>query len=202
MSADRFKNKYKTGSNRLQGYDYSQEGAYFVTICTKNRECVFGEISDDKVILSPMGSIVEEEWYKTPELRSYVVLGEAVIMPNHFHGIIFIDKSDKNTFPTIVETPAVETRGIVSLRQGKYKNKFGPQRHNLASIIRGLKSAITTRIKKELQTDFHWQANYYEHIIRNQESYLKIENYILNNPLLWKGDRFHTDNDKNLPINP
>ena len=174
----------------------------FVTICTKNRECVFGEISDDKVILSPMGSIVEEEWYKTPELRSYVVLGEAVIMPNHFHGIIFIDKSDKNTFPTIVETPAVETRGIVSLRQGKYKNKFGPQRHNLASIIRGLKSAITTRIKKELQTDFHWQANYYEHIIRNQESYLKIENYILNNPLLWKGDRFHTDNDKNLPINP
>ena len=93
--ADRFRNRYCIKSARLEGYDYSASGGYFVTICTHDREYWFGEIVRGKMQLSEIGEIVADEWVKTEQIRSNVELDEWVIMPNHFHGIIMITKSMK-----------------------------------------------------------------------------------------------------------
>jgi hypothetical protein len=103
-----FKGKYRVESTRLRGWDYASAGWYFVTLCTRNRECVWGEVVNGAVRLSPMGEIVAEEWRKTEQIRANVALDEWVIMPNHVHGIIVIKNNP------IVETPHVETprRGV------------------------------------------------------------------------------------------
>jgi putative transposase len=84
-------------SIRLKGYDYSRPGRYFVTICTKNRECLFGDIINDKMQLNSMGSVVDDEWKKTSMIRNNVELGEYVVMPNHIHGIIIINDPGRGT---------------------------------------------------------------------------------------------------------
>jgi putative transposase len=85
-----YKDKYRAESARLKGWDYSVAGYYFVTICTRDRECWLGEVVDDVMRLSPVGKIVAEEWQKTAQIRKYVTLDEWVIMPNHLHGIVII----------------------------------------------------------------------------------------------------------------
>ncbi len=162
-------------SIRLREYDYGQVGVYFVTICTHERECVFGEVVDGQMRLNEVGRIVEDEWYKTAEIRGNVVLDVSVVMPNHLHGILII-------------TDAVEaTRRVAS-------TTLRP--NTLGSIIGQFKSVATKRINELRQTPAApvWQRNYYEHIIRNEKDYLRIYEYILNNPAKWQEDH---DNSRN-----
>ena len=191
--AEKFHNKYRIQSARLQYWDYGWNAFYFVTICTKNRKCYFGEIRkrivDEplRVSLSEIGKIAEQYWINIPEHFPFVNLGEFVIMPNHVHGIIIIDK------PVDVRND-VETQNFASLhsqqRTNEQKNKFGPQSKNLASIIRGFKSGVK-KYATINNIDFAWQSRFYDHIIRDEKSFQNISNYIIKNPSNWMDDSFY-----------
>ena len=213
--SERFHDKYRIPSARLRNWDYGWNAMYFVTVCTQGRENYFGEIVDGKMILSEIGKISEQEWIKTPEIRPdmNLELDAFVVMPNHFHAIIIIGDNQYNAkldadhrdaignigrdaigmigrdamhcvstesrVPTIPDAPIPVT-----------KNKFGPQSKNLASIIRGFKSSVTTNARK-IHAGFDWQPRFHEHIIRNDESYQRISEYIQNNPANWHDDKFY-----------
>lgn len=197
--AELFANKYRITSARLQTWDYANEAMYFITICTKNRKNYFGEIIlstnvvgvvEAPIIASlqptAIGTIAHNEWFKTAELRPdmNLELGEFVVMPNHIHGIIIIGANEYNS-------KRRDAMHRVSTNSG-HKNKFGPQSKNLASIIRGYKSAVTTYARKN-NIEFDWQSRFHDHIIRSAEDYNKISNYIINNPIRWWEDKFYTE---------
>jgi putative transposase len=166
-------------SIRLKDYNYSQAGAYYMTICTHNRECLFGQIDEGEIELNEQGQIVQAEWYKTAQIRPNLAMDEFIVMPNHIHGIIFINNPSRGTMHR-APTPIVE--------------QFGkPVSNSLPTIIRGFKSAVTTRIKRIRNTYAIpvWQRNYYEHIIRNEIDLEEIRKYIQTNPLKWLEDENH-----------
>lgn len=188
--AEKFRNKYRIESTRLKSWDYGSNGAYFITICTKNRTHYFGDgvktqnIVSPQMQLSEIGKIADQNWLSIPEHFPFVKLGNHVIMPNHVHGIIIIDKP----MGVGMDTDTVETQYFASLQQ--QPNKFGPQSNNLASIIRGYKSSVKTYATTNL-IDFVWQPLFHDHIIRGTNSYERISDYILNNPRNWKEDTFY-----------
>jgi putative transposase len=180
---------------RLKGYDYSQDGLYFVTICTQNRECIFGKIIDDcrgtnHCALNEYGRIAEKEWIKTPEIRSNIYLDVFVIMPNHIHGIIRINGgpvgADCNT--PLPYTP-LPTPQPPNMNQSSFKSPS----NNIGAIIRGYKSSVTKQINilRNQPGVPVWQRNYYEHIIRDEKSYHQISEYIKTNPLKWQDDKYY-----------
>ncbi|NPA68204.1 MAG: hypothetical protein GXO50_06305 [Chlorobi bacterium] len=175
-----YKEKYKITSNRLQGYDYSSEGAYFITICTAKHLCEFGKIENDEMILNNFGKIVEKEWYKSEKIRKEISFGEFCIMPNHIHGIVFIGNpilQNKNDYK-IPQTPY-------------YINKFGSQYRNISTFVNQFKGTCTRKIRKAGNKSFAWQPNYYDHIIRNEKDLTRIERYIRSNPENWEDDKFY-----------
>ena len=181
-----FQNKYRIPSARLQTWNYADEGMYFITICTAERHYYFGRITEKKMQLSQLGKIAETEWMKTRELRPDInlLLGEFVVMPNHIHGIIMIGANQYND------------NGIC--RDAMHRvSMFGPQRKNLASVIRGYKSAVTTYARKN-NIPFGWQPRFHDHIIRTMADYYRISNYIINNPAKWQDDEFHANDHKRL----
>jgi len=187
--SEKFRNKYRIPTVRLQNWDYGSNAMYFVTICTANRKYYFGKIVETQNLVSPyqmefseLGKIANHCWKEIPIHFPFAKLGEFVVMPNHVHGIIIIDKPIND----IVDAN-VETQNFASPR-GNH-NKFWPQSKNLASIIRGFKSSVTVYARSN-NIDFDWQSRFYDHIIRNNESYLKISNYIINNPSKWANDKF------------
>jgi REP-associated tyrosine transposase len=212
---DKFNNKFRIPSARLQTWDYSNCASYFITICTKKRAHFFGEIKDKKMQLNDIGKIAEKEWIKTLELRPdmNLELGEFVMMPNHFHGIIIIGENKYNTpagrdaMHRVSDINVVtNTRDISNIdkdamhgRDAMHRvsttttttNQFGPQSKNLASIVRGFKSAVTTQAKKQGNDIFGWQPRFYDHIIRNTESFERIQNYIIHNAFNWENDKFY-----------
>ncbi len=195
MEMEKFKNKYRIKSARKQGYNYASEGFYFITICTKNREMIFGNINNREMILSSIGEIVEHEWLNTSRIRKNIELDKFVIMPNHLHGIVIVEYS----IPASVPIPAspVETHCNASLRgmRGEYKNKFGPQSNNLSAIIRGFKGATTKIIRQKFfNINFAWQPRFYDRIIRNDNELNRIRQYIMDNPEKWESDRNNPDN--------
>ncbi len=133
--------------------------------------------------LSIIGEMAQKYWHEIPQHFPFVKLGEFVVMPNHVHGIIIIDK------PTVdYTTVMVETQNFASLPSSQHrKNKFGPQSKNLASIVRGYKIGVTKNAR-QINPDFAWQPRFYDHIIRNQKSFFDISQYIINNPLNWTND--------------
>ncbi len=176
-------------SIRLQGYDYAQAGAYFITVCTQNRHHLFGKIIDGKMALNDVGGIVADEWMKTAEIRNNIKLDEWVIMPNHFHGILIIESRSTGTArraPTDARRPPTRTP----------TEQFGkPVSGSLPTIIRSFKSAVTKRVNeiRNMPGAKLWQRNYWEHIIRNENEYHRIAQYIHDNPAKWENDRL---NDK------
>jgi REP element-mobilizing transposase RayT len=184
--ADLYQNKYRIPSIRLQTWDYGSNASYFITICTKNMKHFFGKVVNGKMQLSKSGELAHNCWLQIPEHFPIAQLDEFVIMPNHMHGIITINKNDAN---------AVQPQNIAALHDAsstkKWEtNKFGPQSQNLASIIRGYKIGVTKGAKL-LHPDWAWLPRYYESIIRNQKSFDNIRNYIRNNPKKWAQDKFH-----------
>jgi putative transposase len=193
----KFKNKYAIKSARLEGYDYSQNGLYFVTICTKDREHFFGEVVDGKMVLNDVGKIIEDELLKTPIIRSNVILDTQVIMPNHLHVIVEI----------INQPNGVETRGVETPRRGVSTNPITPQNkpkrggynpqwkpNSLGSIMNQLKSVCTKRIWKLNSRTFAWQSRFYDHIIQNEIELNQIREYITANPKMWERDRNNVEN--------
>jgi len=151
--SEKFQNKYRVKSIRKINWNYSNSGAYFVTICTKGNVNYFGTIVETQSIASlrttQIGDVAKEYWYEIPKFHPYVSLDEFILMPNHLHGIIFISSNS---------TPEIN---------GGYVNKFGPQSKNLSSIIRGYKSGVKTFAVKNNIT-FYWQERFYERIIRDE----------------------------------
>lgn len=213
------KKEYRISSVRLQTWDYGNIGSYFITICTKNMKHFFGEIADDEMHLNEIGKIAEQEWIKTIELRPdmNLELGEFVVIPNHFHGIIIIGENQYNTKIDISKKDISNADAVHSVSttmnqemnenisrtdamhgvctKNDYEkniNKFGPQSNNLSSIIRGFKSSVTTQAKKIGIRDFSWQPRFHDHIIRDAESFERIQDYIIDNPKNWKKDKFYS----------
>lgn len=182
-----YNNKYRIPSARHKDWNYANEGAYFITICTKDRINYFGDINEGNMLLNEMGRIATSEWLNTAIIRKdmNVTLGEFIVMPNHFHAIIHIGANEYNMH--LLSTNFVETPCMASLPTNKNIEKFGAQRKNLASIIRGFKSAVT-KYARIHAISFEWQARYHDHIIRDANSFDKIEQYIINNPLTWQDD--------------
>ena len=165
-------------SIRLKGFNYSQAGAYFLTICARDRQSLFGEILNGQIILNSFGKLVQTEWLRTAVLRPTAILDYFAVMPNHFHGIIFLTSAIGANSGTARRAPTEE--------------RFGnPVSGSLPTIIRSFKSAVTRGIN-ERSNSFRipiWQRNYYEHSIRNDDELNRIRQYIIDNPLNWEVDR-------------
>jgi putative transposase len=172
-------NHHHRRSIRLPGWDYTQAGAYFVTSCAFKAECLFGQVVNGEMVLNEYGRIVEEEWQRTGQLRPYVALDAYVIMPNHFHAILWL---------------AEDSRGTA--RRAPTQRQFGqPVAKSLPTIIDAFKSAVSRRVNRQRDTPGGqvWQRNYYEHIIRSEHALEAIRRYIGDNPARWELDRYNAE---------
>lgn len=179
-------------SIRLPGYDYSQPGAYFVTIVTHDRRCLFGRVEDGEMVLNAAGRVALAQWLLLANRFTNLELGEWVIIPNHVHGILVI------------------TRGEASLDKlsspfNKLIKDASPLRPNgttpgsVGAIIQNFKSLTSRKINTQLgkSTELIWQRNYYEHVIRDEKDYQAIYDYILTNPQNWEKDE---ENQAQIPV--
>ena len=164
--------KHHRRSIRLHGYDYSQSGAYFFTIVTQGKACLFGEIKDGKVLLNEAGKVILSWWYELPKKFPNIKLDTFIVMPNHFHGIIIID--DLHVCSNEGDTDKKPTLGtVIQWFKTMSTNEY----------IRGVKNLGWQPFDRRL-----WQRNYYEHIVRNEQDWERIHNYIESNPLNWEDD--------------
>lgn len=182
--SDKYKNKYRIESTRLRIWDYGWDGAYFVTVCTHNRINFFGKISDDKMQFSEIGQIIEKYWNEIPNHFPFANLEAFVVMPNHIHGIVMIDKNKNNNL--FVETPNLGVSVNTAGKNNIWKSG------TLGVIINQYKRICTINSRK-INPKFGWQSRFYEHIIRNETEYNRIVQYIINNPLEWKKDKLNPD---------
>jgi putative transposase len=176
-----YRDRYRIESARLKGWDYASAGCHFVTICTGKRKCFFGEVVAGEIRLSMAGEITAEEWQRTEQVRSNVVLDRWVVMPNHLHGIIVIRNP--------VETPR---RGVSTRASSAPASPLRPD--SLGSIIGQFKSVCTKRIRAAGVRDFCWQTRFYDRIVRNEGALSKVRQCIDQNPVRW-------DLDVNNPTN-
>ncbi|RJO62975.1 MAG: transposase [Dehalococcoidia bacterium] len=171
-------------SLRLQGYDYSQSGAYFITVCTYNRQCLFGDIVNREIRLNEFGKVIAGEWLKSSKMRKELIMDEYVVMPNHFHGIVFINR-DNNL-----------GRGVWPYAPTLH----GTSPYSIGAFVQGFKSTITRQINelRHAPSSPVWQRNYYEHVIRDDDDLNRIREYIENNPARWDEDEENPSRAKPL----
>mgnify|MGYP003471137831 CR=1 FL=1 len=193
---DKYQNKYRIPSARLQTWDYGSNASYFITICTKNREHFFGEIVNNEMHLNEIGKLAEQYWLEIPVHFSFIELGNFVIMPNHVHGILIIDKP-------VVTVATVETRQclVSTVATGADKTdtnnktigqmRFQNQGKGTISSIVGSYKSVVSKNAHFVNSRFAWQSCFHDHIIRDAKSFERIQNYISNNPLNWKNDKFY-----------
>ena len=202
-------------SIRLRDYDYSQAGLYFITICCHERQCLFGEIIDGEMKLNDVGIAATQCWNEIPEHFPNATLHEYVIMPNHVHGIIELSQITS----LANQTPAPGAEDIQPLHvaiTGRHTNKSHNKDHNvgaeyfqpcnntsprnqfqklisgsIGSIIKGYKIGVTKWARANTNNYTVWQRNYHEHIVRNEQSYRTISEYIITNPQRWEHDKFY-----------
>ncbi len=190
--AEKFRNKYRIPSNRRRGWDYAGNGHYFITIVTHGRENHFGYIENGEMILNDVGQIVHDEFYKSFEMRKELFLGEFVLMPNHLHAIVILDKAK-------CMDNGGTTHGDILTDSTSHRPQFQRKPKSISSFVAGFKSSAIKRIddwidaNNMIMAKFNrnnplWQSNYYDHIIRTATDYENITNYILMNPLKWEED--------------
>jgi REP element-mobilizing transposase RayT len=210
------KNYPNRRSIRLRGYDYAQAGFYFVTICARNREFVFGHIAHGEMILNYAGEIAQDCWLETARIRPNVILGDFVVMPNHFHAVFAIDYAHSNDNAGgdggVLHTPAScppanhpddfntisvcgdesstdvcrGPAGVCPELTGVCNTPLRTPSQTVGAIVRGYKSMVSKRIGYSV-----WQRNFHEHIIRNERSLHQISQYIVSNPARWQDDCFY-----------
>jgi putative transposase len=180
--------KHHRRSIRLKGYDYSESGAYFVTVLTWQRECLFGEITGGEMRLNEFGQIVRAEWLKTARIRPHVEIheDEFVVMPNHLHGIIWI-VDDRMVGATWQVAPTQVAPTSVAPTRNKSKTLIP---NSLGAIIGQFKTASAKRINalRQRRGIPVWQRNYYERIIRNDHELNNVWDYMDANPTNWDSD--------------
>jgi REP element-mobilizing transposase RayT len=201
----KFQNKYRIESTRLKGWDYRHAGAYFITICTHNRVYHFGECKDGKMKLSTMGLIVQGCWYEIPRRNHHVELGAFVVMPNHVHGILMLEEMEDGN--EMGAGMGVETLQCNVCTDGnsdgnsesnanpdpksEFLGKISPKSGSVSRMMGSFKAACSYHIHKTFpDAEFAWQERFHDHIIRNEASFIRISEYILNNPLRWEEDMF------------
>ncbi len=191
---------YHRCSIRLKGYDYSQPGLYFITIVTKNREHLFGEIKNGKMILNEAGKHTEKCWLEIPMHYPNTVLHAYIIMPNHIHGIIEIADSPVGANNHSPDYPSnnMGAYDYTPLRspQSTPPSRFESPSRTIGSIIRGFKIGVTKWFREHFPDKYPkgtsiWQRNYWDHIIRDETEYNRIVRYIVNNPKNWKCDQLN-----------
>ena len=166
---------------RLIGYDYSSPGMYFVTITSKFHDIYFGQIKNQQMILNKLGKIIQEVWNEIPSKFNQVNIGESIVMPNHIHGILTMEKS--YGLPMINHGPTENKLTIPNNPMQFHKTTLG-------KIIRWFKGKTCRQIRL-ITPDFSWQPRYHDRIIRNEKELHRIQNYIINNPKNWQHDRIH-----------
>ncbi len=186
---EKYQNKYRIPSARLSRWDYRWAGAYFITICTAERNHYFGEIENGKMILSPVGVIADILWYGIKNYQKNVALGEFVVMPNHIHGIIILN-DDMDNVDNVDNVETLHATSLHATSQQSQYSKISPKSNSISTIIRSYKSAVTKHARR-LGYDFGWQTRFYDHIIKNDNSFKRISKYIINNPEQWKEDKFY-----------
>ncbi len=191
-------------SIRLKGYDYSQAGAYFITIVTKDRACLFGNVVDGKMRLNDAGRMIQSVWCEIPAFYSGVDVDEFVVMPNHIHGIVVLVGAAPRGRPgyPVAGDVTGQARGPGPTLTGDVIGQAqGPAPTlSLPDVVHRFKTLTTKRyadgVKQCDRPSFPgrvWQRNYYEHIIRDEESLNRIREYVVNNPLQWELDRENPD---------
>ena len=203
MPTDKFQNKYRITSTRSQNWNYRWNAAYFVTnFCTQGRECFLGEVVNGKMKLSGIGIIADILWHEIKNHAPNIELGEFVVMPNHVHGVLILNGNGNNDD----NNDNVETTHALSLQsqqsqqsEQSQQQTIGQKRfqnqgkNTLSSIIGSYKSAVSKHAHR-LGFDFAWQSRFHDHIIRDEQSYQNISEYIINNPLKWNDDKFYPPN--------
>jgi len=240
---DKFQNKYRIPSARLQSWHYGWCGNYFITICSGSRESFFGEIINGEMKLSEIGILAHRFWIEIPQHFPFTQIDAFVIMPNHIHGILIINKpkGESPVVPNNIESNAnVETRHCLVSNNTTAPNNTGPnadietrqclvstndtvpnnvqtrqclvstdteipipgelryrnpEKHSVSSIIGGYKSMVTKHARK-IHPNFHWQARFHDHIIRDDAAYSRIVHYIDTNTENWVADCFYEKSNK------
>ena len=177
---NKFKGKYRIESARCKNYDYASNGAYFITIVTKDRQHFFGNIINGSMVLNDIGKITQKYWNEIPNHFPFIRLDEMVIMPNHVHGVLWIDNLDRRRDAI----NRVSTTGGI-------KGKNNPMFHNnISRVIRWYKGRCTFEINKIYgKSFFAWQSRFHDRIIRDTNELHRIQNYIIENPKNWCRDR-------------
>ena len=196
---DKFQNKYRIPSARWQNWDYGSDAAYFITICTKNREHYFGEIKNGKMHLSRIGVLADVFWHEIKNHSKNIELGAFVVMPNHIHGILILNGNNVD----IDTRTQVETRHALSLPSSPSPPIMAPGhqrfqnqgKNTISSIIGSYKSAISKHAQR-FGFKFEWQSRFYDHIIRDEAGYSRISEYIETNPTKWRTDKFFKKEDQ------
>lgn len=194
----KYNNKYRIESVRLKNWDYRNNGAYFITINTGNRKHFFGEIINSEMQLSPIGEYAENFWMEIPKHFPFVELGNFVIMPNHTHGILIINNPNPvislhcNEINKSLQCNEIDKSLQCNDSTGnQYFSDISPKSGSISTIIRSYKSVVSKHARL-LNPEFNWQPKFHDHVIRNSESFERIQNYIENNPSNWKEDKFYT----------
>lgn len=199
MSDDKFKDKYRIDTARAWWHDYDG-GAYFITICTKNREHFFGEIEDGKMVLSEIGEYTLQCIEQIPKHNPYAEIPLYVIMPNHVHLIVLIvetvhapshgNRNENDTFET-VHAPSLQPNRWKQNVVDEEMQFISKQKHKLAVTIGSMKSAVT-HYANQTPDYFAWQTRFHDRIIRDQPEMNRIAAYIQNNVANWEDDEFYT----------
>jgi REP element-mobilizing transposase RayT len=182
--------KHHRRSIRLDGYDYANPGAYFITIYVHERRCLFGDVAGDEMHLNEAGSMIQAEWNRLSERFPFVILDQLVVMPNHIHGLLGIDGNDHRRGEPCVRPLSDRGKGEHKVRPD------GTSTDSLGRIVQAFKSITTNAyisgVKQRAWARFEqhlWQSNYFEHIVRDNRSLYEIREYIFTNPQRWAMDR-------------
>lgn len=163
----------------MKGWDYSSKGAYFVTLNTKSKKPYFGKITDGAMELSEIGKVVHDYWQNLADRHPFINLDVFVVMPNHIHGIVCIDRNVARNVPP---------KRTATTNFNDWMSSISPKPGSLSTIIRSYKSAVTKDVRM-INPNFAWQARYHDHIIRDSEQHEKIRQYILSNPTVWDDEQ-------------
>lgn len=194
METPKFQNKYRIPSARAAWWDYANPGAYFITICTAQREHLFGEIKDKEMHFSAMGVIVQEEWERSFDIRKELYCDVWVIMPNHIHAIVRIEPDRRDARQCVStnssEESALDGNALPCVSTGTGVAYRSPK--SVSSFVAGFKAVVTKRINDYRETPGApvWQTRFHDRIIRNEKEYQLIYQYILHNIEQWEKDRF------------
>jgi REP element-mobilizing transposase RayT len=195
MPLDVTKIKPRRNSLRYEGFDYTSCGAYFVTICTYQGQCLFGDIANHEMQLNPVGLVADQCWWEIPDHFPHVqVDDEAVVMPNHTHGIVWIVDD-----PTVEQQNGPQFQAPANFKQARKDpvvREFGkPIAGSLSTILGAYKAAVTRKVNEQglLPARMRWHRNFWDHIIRNDDDLERCRSYIRSNAARWDKDALHPD---------